>query len=320
MTKRTFPAVGIAFRNARDQLTWTQEELDGFSGVAVGVIKKAEKGLRISPKSYKDLVSSLNKGLAVQTPPMPPLDILYPYNEMHGAVNATASALMDGKIQLSATPLDNPHLSAIHEALRHIEGPQTETKLKMGEIRSPAELKDLWAIDNTAYGDANITFEHFLALWKAFPLGLRVLFFENEIMGAIGIWPVSCHWAERLQAARRKEAQLNSNMVRQQAPSPTQCWYVTGIVLREQLIGSRGSKMLLKDGLGSWLKMAKIQYPCQILALAYSKHGKRLLERFQFFKVQDEATMPDKCPLYRLNLGSRAELVEMLRQRQLDPS
>jgi transcriptional regulator with XRE-family HTH domain len=310
----------MALRRSRNELGWSQEELEDKAGVALGTIKHAENGRPITPKSYARLVEAINKELASRTPPRPLLDMPYPCEEIGAAENTSAQSFPDSNVAPAATPLDNPHLSAIHEALRHIEGAQTETKLRMGEIRSPAELKDLWAIDNTAYGNANITFEHFLALWKAFPLGLRVLFFENEIMGAMGIWPVSCQWAERLQAARLKEAQLNSGMVRQQAGKPAQCWYVTGIVLREQLIGSRGSKMLLKDGLGSWLRQARIQYPCQILALAYSKHGKRLLERFQFFKVQDETTMPDKCPLFRLNLGSRTELVEMLRQRQLDPS
>jgi DNA-binding XRE family transcriptional regulator len=320
MIERTFIAAGIVFRQARNELSWTQEKLAERSGFSLGTIKNAEQGRPITPSAHKNIIAALNKGLASEDPPRPILIIPFPCDNTREVVSAANPAGADGNGLQTATPLDNPHLSALYEALRLIENPQTDTNLRMGEIRSPAELRDLWAIDNTAYGDANITFEHLLALWKAFPLGLRVLFFENEIMGAIGIWPVSCRWAERLQAGRLKEAQLNSRMVRQQAGKPTEYWYVTGIVLREQLIGSRGSKMLLRDGLGSWLRQADIQYPCQILALAFSKHGKRLLERFQFFRVQDEITMPDKCPLYRLNLGSKSELIELLRQRRLDPT
>jgi transcriptional regulator with XRE-family HTH domain len=320
MPGQTFIAAGIAFRQARNDLSWSQETLAERSGFSLGTVKNAEKGRPITPGAHRNIIAALNKGLASESPPRPMLVIPFPCGaetEIGRATHATGSNGLDLP---TAVPLDNPHLSALREALRHIDDRQEELKLRMGEIRSPAELRDLWLIDNSAYGNANIAFEHLSALWKAFPLGLRVLFFENEIMGAMGIWPVSRPWAERLQAARLREAQLKDWMIRRQRNRPTDCWYVTGIVLREQLIGGRGSKMLLRDGLGSWLRRAKIKFPCQILALAFSQHGRRLLERFQFFRVQDEVTMPDKCPLYRLDLSSRSALIELLRQRRLDAS
>jgi transcriptional regulator with XRE-family HTH domain len=305
---------GKALRHGREQLGWKQEEFAEKAGVAPGTVRNAERGKRIRPNTHRDLILTLNKWLALQDPPKPPVDIPYPCDERSPESSAPSGSV----IRHTESPLDNPHLSAIHEALRHIEPFCSEDQIRLGSIRSPAELRDLWAIDNTAYGDSNITFEHFLALWKAFPLGLRVLFFENQIMGAMGIWPVSSRWAEDLKSAHLEEADLDSRMVGRCARKPVRYWYVTGIVLRQQLIGTRGIKRLLRDGLNSWLTAAKIQFPCEILALAYSDYGRRLLERFSFFRIQDESIMPDKCGLYGLQIGSRAELVELLRKRQLD--
>jgi len=117
--------------------------------------------------------------------------------------------------------------------------------LRVGPVRSPAELEDLWAIDNAAYGEASITYERFQDWWSSFPLGLRALFFKNRVMGAIGIWPLSNRCGRRLKSAQLKESQLMGRTMRGYIDSPTRFWYVSGIVLRPQLIGSRAIKVLL---------------------------------------------------------------------------
>jgi hypothetical protein len=57
--------------------------------------------------------------------------------------------------------LDNPCLTAIREALRHFCADDNHQQLRVGPVRSPAELEDLWAIDKAAYEDASITCERF---------------------------------------------------------------------------------------------------------------------------------------------------------------
>ena len=193
----------------------------------------------------------------------------------------------------------------------------TVQKFRIGEIRSPAELKTLWAIDDSAYGETSITFDHFLSLWKAYPPGLRVLFCDDQIIGAIGIWPVTSRWAEKMKNAQLKESQLNARVIHEAAKNPAKFWYVTGIVLREDWMGTSAIKPLLDGGIGSWIEKGKIAYPCEIAALAYSKAGNLLLNRFKFYTVQHASDMPDKYPLYEIQIASRQALIGLLKARRL---
>jgi hypothetical protein len=88
--------------------------------------------------------------------------------------------------------------------------------------------------------------------------------------------------------------------------------------LRPELIGSRAIRILLSRGLGSWLSSPNIPFLSELLALAYSKQGQALLEEFNFFKVQNARMMPDRVPLFGLQLASREQLVSSLKERGLE--
>jgi hypothetical protein len=128
------------------------------------------------------------------------------------------------------------------------------------------------------------------------------LFFKNRvIMGAIGIWPLSNRCAWLLKSAQTKESQLMGRTIRCHIDSLARFWYVSGIVLRPQLAGSRAIKILLSQGIASWLKSPNIAFPCELLALAYSAQGQALLEGFKFFRIQNAAAMPDHAPFSAWN-------------------
>ena len=217
----------------------------------------------------------------------------------------------------SETLLDNPCLAAIRDALRNFCADDHQ-QLRVGPVRSPAELEDLWAIDSAAYGEASITYEKFQDWWSSFPLGLRALFFRNRIMGAIGLWPLSHRCTRLLKSAQLKESQLIGRTMRSYLDGPARSWYVSGIVLRPQLIGSRAIRVLLSQGIGSWLKSPNIEFPCELLALAYSAQGQALLEGFNFFRIQNGAAMPDHVPLFGLELDTREQFVSLLKGKGLD--
>ena len=194
--------------------------------------------------------------------------------------------------------LDNPGLAAIREALRHFCPCDDHQQLRVGPVRSPAELEDLWAIDSAAYAEASITYEKFKDWWLGFPPGLGALFFKNRVMGAIGIWPLSPRCAWQLKTARLKESQLIGRAMHAFVSRPARFWYVSGIVLRPQLVGSRAIKVLLSQGIGSWLRSPRIEFPCELLALGYSAQGQALLEGFNFYRIQNADAMPDQVPLF----------------------
>jgi hypothetical protein len=148
------------------------------------------------------------------------------------------------------TQLDNPCFTAIRVALRHFCADDDHQ-------RSPAELHDLWAIDKAAYKEASITYERFHQWWSSFPLGLRALFFRNRVMGAIGVWPLSDRYARLMKAAQLKKSQLIGRMMRRHLEQPPRFWYVSGLVLTPQLIGSRAIPVLLSQGIAVKFRVAK---------------------------------------------------------------
>jgi hypothetical protein len=189
----------------------------------------------------------------------------------------------------------------------------------LGTIRSSAELETLWAIDHEAYKEASISYETLRKWWTAFSEGLHVLFFENIIMGAMGLWPIPNDWARNLKAGKAREAELPFQEMVKAAEKGASCWYISGIILHADLIGSRAIKILLTESLGEWLSShGLIKFPCEILALAYSTQGKALLERFGFYPLQTADEMPDKAPLFGQSLSSREELSNLLKTRGVE--
>jgi hypothetical protein len=219
----------------------------------------------------------------------------------------------------SPTVLDNPAFIAIREAIQNFCQDGLHEHLQVRYIRSTAELEDLWEIDNAAYGEASITYEKFQDWWFSYPAGLHALFFRTRVMGAIGIWPLSARLAELFTNGRTKESQLNGRAMRPFMNSPAQFWYISGIVLRSELRGGRAIKILLSRGIGCWLASARIDFPCELLALAYSEQGRALLEGFDFFKLQNARAMPDGVPLFALQVDDKKQLLSTLNSRGVDP-
>jgi hypothetical protein len=103
--------------------------------------------------------------------------------------------------------------AAARQALRQFCRAGGGPQVRVGAIRSPVELRALWAIDCAAYGEASISFERFLEWWSAFPAGLHALFFGERILGALGLWPLSDAGADALKAGRLKEAGLSGALL-----------------------------------------------------------------------------------------------------------
>src|SRR5258708_29804001 len=92
----------------------------------------------------------------------------------------------------------------------------------------------------------------------------------------------------------------------------TQFWYISGIVLRSELRGGRAIKILLSPAIGCLLARAHIHFPCDLLSLAYSEQGQAVLEGFDFFKLQKAKAVPDRVPLFSLEVSDREQLLASL--------
>ena len=76
-----------------------------------------------------------------------------------------------------------------------------------------------------------------------------------------------------------KEADLTGEMMRPFREAPARYWYVSGIVRRPELGGTRAIRVLLGDGLSHWIYTAAI--------------SELLLARFGFYCYQKAHAMPD---------------------------
>jgi hypothetical protein len=192
----------------------------------------------------------------------------------------------------------------------------TAPEFRLGAICSLEELEELWAIDREAYGEASITYDKFKDWWLSFPSGLLVLHWRQRIGGAIGLWPLSNHFAKRLRKGETQESTLTGRMMRKFRQASARYWYISGIVLRPELSGTVAIRVLLGQGISHWLNTAKIKFPCQILALSAFPEGEALLKRFGFRYFQKPHAMPDGLALFALDSASRNDL-QLLAQRRL---
>jgi hypothetical protein len=78
---------------------------------------------------------------------------------------------------------------------------------------------------------------------------LLVLHWDQHIGGAIGLWPPSERAAARLTNARMKGADVTGRMMRRFHKTAARKWYISGMVLRPELIGTCAIRVLLGDGL-----------------------------------------------------------------------
>ncbi len=192
----------------------------------------------------------------------------------------------------------------------------TTHQFRLGSISSPDELEELWAIDNSAYGTASITYEKFLDCWRAYPPGLLVLHWDQHIGGAIGLWPLSERAAARLTNARMKESDLTGRMMRRYRKAPACKWYISGMVLRPELIGTCAIRVLLGDGLCHWFSTAAIAFPFQLLVLSPPwPESELLLASFGFYCWQKAHAMPDGVDLFILDVANREEFISLLEAR-----
>jgi hypothetical protein len=89
-----------------------------------------------------------------------------------------------------------------------------DLRFQVGEVASIDKLSELWEIDKAAYGEASLTWEAFKGWWRSYRPGLKTLFLEDRVVGAIGIWPLSERCARRLAAGRIKESEITGRMMR----------------------------------------------------------------------------------------------------------
>ena len=148
-------------------------------------------------------------------------------------------------------------------------------------IPDATTLARLYEFDASAYGDAGISWETFLSWWHAYPNGLYGVWHGENIIGAMGIWPMTEAGYSAVIEGRILERNLSPELHFETDDQPHRRWYVSGIVLRPEHRGTGIVSTLIFSGMhhGSVLAGCRTVDVC---AIATTTQGERLLLRMGF--------------------------------------
>ena len=205
---------------------------------------------------------------------------------------------------VSPWPNPNPNVDAICNSLKRSAAIRSVDPQITRAIEDPAELYQLWLLESPAFGSKQVPYEQLLDRWRAFPEGITVLLQSGQIIGSIEIWPLSPDVANRFCSGQITEHEIDASPMTTFRQSPCANWYLSGMMLQSAKRHTRAIHSLVA-GMGAiFVDQFRFRFPLTILALGYSREGIRCLHRFGFRKQKSATDLPDRCPLYSIQIGS----------------
>jgi GNAT superfamily N-acetyltransferase len=194
--------------------------------------------------------------------------------------------------------------------LRRLRGPQPDDQLTCRPIDTVAELRELWAVDEEAYGEQNIPFDLFESWWHVFPEGLCALLEGDKVKGAIGLWPVTPLWYAAFKWGLLRERSLTASTIRKASKTPCRHWYVSGIVITDDLRRTYAVASLIVRRTMRFATDERVEFPARLAAMAYSRDGEALLRRHLGASlVALSSRTRDRHPIYELTLGTKMDAI-----------
>ncbi len=162
-----------------------------------------------------------------------------------------------------------------------------------------AELKEIWRISQSIYGDMNVEFDKVVSWWRCYPKGVYVLYQGVTIIGYLSLWPLKKRAFEDMLAGNRRERAITARSICDASwVKPKTYWYVSNIVIRRKYRRTEALRILIFKASQSWIREVDSNNEMKLCALAYSKEGEALLKRFGFSKFKDAEETLDKLPVY----------------------
>jgi ribosomal protein S18 acetylase RimI-like enzyme len=152
----------------------------------------------------------------------------------------------------------------------------------------PAMKEDLALISKweaRCFHDSSLNAEGLLEWWITYPEGIKVLSVDNKAVGAIGIWPVREDTFSELKNGAIDETDIPSGGIIAQK----EClrvrhsyWYIGSIILSPAYQRKGLSILLINNAIKDWLLKGNLAESVDLCAIAYSREGVLLLEKFRF--------------------------------------
>lgn len=191
------------------------------------------------------------------------------------------------------------------------------------------DLEGISALDVSEYKDHSVD-ELGLTVWfNRYPYGAFVLEpkvdgrTQHEIIGSLGIWPVTARTFLELTGGRLRETEIRADdVMANQRGAHFKYWYVGSVTIEKDFrqkglfnnakgLSSEAYVYLLRRGIREWLDFNRFDEEVEVCAIQVGDVGGKLAESYGFKKVKSDdgkfIVTPDGDFVYRLTI-SRADL------------
>lgn len=164
----------------------------------------------------------------------------------------------------------------------------------IGYLRHKEDLQLLATIGTGSNKEMTTPESLLMKWWLAYPKGLKAVFNNDTLVGALGLWPVSSSWIKDLLSGTCQEPELLVQDLTYFTKKPATNWYISGILMTARFRRTKAINELIAKSIDLWLRSEQQTFPVNLYVLASSNHGQGLLTRFNFTCVQNS----DKTALY----------------------
>lgn len=181
-------------------------------------------------------------------------------------------------------------------------------------VATASDLQDIANLDS-AYGDHSVDISGLTAWHTRYRDGAYVICYRAddkspwEVIGSLGIWPVTAEAFEGIVSGHIKETDLGASAIMpyaQHAQYPH--WYVGGVTLRADFrqktfigerkgLSARPFVILMQYGLEDWLRKNRFADSIQVCAIQAGEIGGKLAMKFGFTACVDKDNQPVRTPL-----------------------
>ncbi len=159
------------------------------------------------------------------------------------------------------------------------------------------DLKEVWKIDTTEYGDMNVDFSLLHNWWEKFPYGHYVIKKGDEVIGGLGIWPLSKSSYQGLLKGKIIESEMSICKPRRGAE--TVYWYISGMILKTNYRRKRAVWCLIRQVMVHWYTTQAVAHKTIVLGtIPISKEGLDMVTRFAFHPTFSAEQRKDHYPFY----------------------
>lgn len=165
-------------------------------------------------------------------------------------------------------------------------------------ITTDEAFHQLDALYHQCFGEASVPTDTLYSWYRTYPQGLTGLFKDDLLIGGLSIWALQPSAFERFSSGKIKEKELHYSYL--QTTSPRNYFYLSEIaILETERDKTRLIPLLnaLKDHL-----LQHASWPAQVLALAYSPEGLRVMTRLGFLPLLDASLTVDQQALLRWDI------------------